>query len=69
MPLFILLILTFTPIYFQGKRTALMEAAREGKIDVVALLLNHGADEDLQDTVRILTLAPSSNATYLMQYH
>ena len=46
--IFIIIVLVLCIIYQDGS-TALMYASRNGHREVVKLLLDHGADKDLQD--------------------
>ena len=45
----IIMIVTVICIVYQGGRTALMKASEEGRKEVVELLLDHGADRDIQN--------------------
>ena len=51
--IFIIIALVLCIIYQDGW-TALMYASRKGHMEVVKLLLDHGANKDLQDEVRII---------------
>ena len=35
----------------QMQETALMKAAKNGRVDVIQLLINHGCDEEIVDNV------------------
>ena len=50
--IFIIIVLVLCIIYQDG-HTALMHASQDGHMEVVKLLLDHGANKDLQDNVCI----------------